>query len=90
MMTALYFVLSGAVSACFLIAALFFMRFWVRTRDRFFLLFSVAFAIYAINQFVVGLASRSDFEPLFYLPRLATFGLIVLAVINKNRPDDGR
>ena len=82
--------LAGAVSMGSLIAALFFLRFWLRTRDVFFLLFSAAFAIYAGNQLMLGWLGASEFEPLYYLPRLATFGLIVLAVINKNRAGLGR
>jgi hypothetical protein len=84
-MLALRFMLAGSVSMACAVAALFFLRFWMRTRDVFFLLFSVAFAIYAVNQFVLGWVGTSEFEPLLYLPRLATFGIIVVAVINKNR-----
>lgn len=67
------------------LAALFFLRFWVRTGDRFFLIFSIAFAIYALSQLVLGLIDASEFEPLYYLPRVLTFSLIVLAVVEKNR-----
>ena len=77
--------LGGAVSVSALLAALFFLRFWHRTRDRFFLIFSIAFAIYAISQLVLGLAEVPEFEPFYYLPRLLTFALIMLAVIDKNR-----
>ncbi|HEV2560750.1 MAG TPA: DUF5985 family protein [Rhizomicrobium sp.] len=82
--------LAGAISMASFVAALFFLRFWLRTRDSFFLLFSSAFAIYAGNQLMLGWLRASEFEPLYYLPRLATFGLIVLAVINKNRAGTGR
>jgi hypothetical protein len=84
-------ILTGAVTMSFLIAALFFLRFWLRTRDGFFLLFAAAFAVYGADQFFLGWATaNSEFEPLFYLPRLVTFGLIVVAVINKNRAAPGR
>ncbi|HEX3756295.1 MAG TPA: DUF5985 family protein [Rhizomicrobium sp.] len=78
-------ILTGMVAMSFLIASLFFLRFWLRTRDNFFLLFAAAFAVYGADQFFLGWAANSEDEPLFYLPRLVTFGLIVLAVINKNR-----
>ncbi len=81
--------LAGAVSMAALVAALFFLRFWLRTRDRFFLLFSVAFAIYAASQFILGIADVSEFEPFYYLPRLVTFALIVVAVVDKNRANRG-
>ena len=89
-MDALRFMLAGAVSMACLVAALFFLRFWLRTRDVFFLLFSVAFAIYGGNQLLLGWVGASEFEPLYYLPRLATFGIIVVAVISKNRASRGR
>jgi hypothetical protein len=89
-MNTLQTMLGGAVAMSSLVAAVFFLRFWLRTRDTFFLLFSLAFAIYALCQFALGWVNGSDFEPLYYLPRLVTFGLIVLAVINKNRTGQGR
>ena len=84
-MDALRSMLDGAVSVTALLGALFFLRFWHRTHDRFFGLFSVAFAIYAISQLALGLADVSEFEPFYYLPRLLTFALILLAVVDKNR-----
>jgi len=84
-MDTLQSILVGAVSVTSLVAALFFLRFWFRTRDRFFLMFALAFAVYATSQFVLGIANVSEYEPFYYLPRLVTFGLIVLAVIDKNR-----
>jgi len=83
-------ILIGAVSTASFFAALFFLRFWMRTHDRFFLMFSLAFAVYAISQFVLGVANVSEYEPYYYLPRLVTFGLIVAAVIDKNRASRDR
>jgi uncharacterized protein DUF5985 len=52
-----------------------------------FLLFSVALGIDAATRLVLGLNHLSDeTEPLFYIPRLVTFGLILVAIIQKNRP----
>jgi hypothetical protein len=80
-------VLAGAVAMASLVAALFFLRFWRQTRDSFFLLFAVAFALDAVTRFVLGLSRVSDeMEALFYLPRLVTFGLILIAIVQKNRP----
>ena len=88
-MNTLSSLLIGAVSATSLVAAVFFLRFWMRTRDRFFLLFALAFAVYAVSEFVLGVANVSEYEPYYYLPRLVTFGLIVLAVVDKNRVTPG-
>lgn len=67
--------------------AAFFFRFWTDTRDRFFALFSAAFLILSINWLLVAiLKPPSESRPFFYLLRLAAFGLIILAVWDKNRP----
>lgn len=81
-------VLMGAVAMASAIATLFFLRFWRQTRDSFFLLFAVAFGIDAIARFTLAIAEVSDEnEPFYYLTRLITFGLIIVAIIQKNRPN---
>jgi hypothetical protein len=78
-------VLTGAVAMASLVAALFFAKFWRRTGDAFFALFAAAFAIDGIARFLVGIVDfSSEAEPLAYLPRLLTFGLIVIAIVQKN------
>lgn len=79
--------LMGTAAMGLLAAALFFLRFWVRTRDSFFLFFSAAFLIEGISRLPLAFEHAPDeTEPLYYLPRLVAFSLIVLAVILKNRP----
>lgn len=81
-------VLLGAIAMASLVAALFFLRFWRQTSDRFFLWFAVAFAIDAASRFVLGLGRVSEeSEPFFYIPRLVMFGLIIIAIVLKNRPE---
>jgi hypothetical protein len=76
----------GAVAMASLVAALFFLRFWRETHDRFFLLFAVAFLVEALNRAALGMTSVSqEHEPLFYLVRLLAYGLIILAIVDKNR-----
>lgn len=91
-MNSLHIILEGAVAMASLTAALFFLRFWNRTGDVFYLMFAVAFAIDAVSRFVLATANVSDqpSEPFYYLPRLVMFGLIIIAVIQKNRPQPGR
>lgn len=80
-------VLLGAVSMGLLVAAIFFVRFWMRTRDAFFLFFAIAFFIESISRVVLAFERMpNENDPLFYLPRLAAYSLIALAVIFKNRP----
>jgi len=80
-------VLAGAAAMAAFIAMLFFLKYWQRTRDSFFLLFALAFGIDAVSRFVLAVASISDeAEPLYYLPRLVSFSLIIAAIVLKNRP----
>ena len=85
-MTILITFLSGAATALFLAAGLFFLRFWKRTRDGLFLAFALAFFLLGIGQGLLSLAAVPDEErSLLYLFRLAAFGLILAAIVRKNR-----
>ncbi|HET9159792.1 MAG TPA: DUF5985 family protein [Caulobacteraceae bacterium] len=76
---------SGAVTASYAIAALFFLRFWRQTRDRLFLTFALAFLLMALNAGLPTLLDvpREEQSP-FFLLRLAAFVLIILAIVGKN------
>ena len=77
--------LMGAVSLASLVAGLFFLKFWRRTSDGFFLFFALAFAVDAVSRFVIAVIPISnEAEPMAYFPRLITFGLILVAIIKKN------
>ena len=79
--------LLGAAAMGSLAAALFFLRFWKRSGDSFFLFFAAAFGIEGISRVPLAFEhAAEETEPLYYLPRLVAFSLIVLAVILKNRP----
>jgi uncharacterized membrane protein HdeD (DUF308 family) len=83
----LYPMLLGAVAMASCVAALFFLRFWTQTRDLLFLFFAAAFAIDAVSRVALGLSHPSDeLEPLYYVARLAMFGLIIAGIVQKNRP----
>ena len=85
-MTTFNAVLIGATAMAALIAALIFLRFWTRSRDLLFLLFSLAFGIDAVMRFVLGFSAHSaEDEPFYYLPRLITYGLIIVAIAYKNK-----
>ena len=86
-MTTLQPVLLGALGIALLTASLFFLKFWIRTRDPFFAWFSLSFLIEAISQVALAWVQAGDErEPLFYLLRLGSFALIAFAVVQKNRP----
>jgi hypothetical protein len=78
--------LVGAVVMACLTISLFFLRFWKKTRDRFFLFFAASFCVEGVNRAVLGLTSiPSEVEPFIYLIRLLSFLLILIAIIDKNR-----
>ena len=77
--------LSGAITFGFLVAGLFFARFWRRTRDGLFLAFAAAFGLLGLNQALLVLSGMpvEERSPL-YLLRLAAFLLIIVAIVRKN------
>lgn len=79
--------LSGAIAVSALIAGLFFFRFWRQTRDPFFVYFALSFWIEAANRAALGLlVDASEDEALFYSFRILAYGLILVAIWQKNRP----
>jgi len=77
---------NGVLTAGFLALALFFLKFWRRTRDGFFALFAAAFALLAANAFASALsgAHSENTNPSIYLLRLCAFVLIIVAIARKN------
>jgi hypothetical protein len=80
---------SGALCAGFLVAGLFFLRFWIRTRDTLFAAFAAAFVLMAANQAVAAFAHVARGEDArAYLLRLVAFVLVIVAVLGKNASED--
>jgi hypothetical protein len=79
--------LLGAIAMASIVAALFFLRFWRSTGDRFFMFFALSFFIDGINRIVLAPSAQGNDEvPEYYLVRLLTYGLILYAIFDKNRP----
>jgi hypothetical protein len=78
-------VASGAIAMGFLVACLFFLRFWRETRERLFALFALSFLILAVNRVGLGLAQGEPPRDYLYWVRLVAFGLILVAILDKNR-----
>ena len=77
---------AGAMTAGYLLAALFFLRFWTRTRERLFAAFALAFCLMGANQAVAGFSRYQHAESSeAYLLRLAAFLLILFAMWWQNR-----
>ena len=82
--------IAGAIVMASLTIALFFLRFWKSTHDRFFLFFAIAFALEALNRILIQVTIHQDEQqPLFYLIRLVAYGLILVAILQKNRRSAG-
>jgi hypothetical protein len=78
--------LSGAVTFGFVVAGLFFLRFWRRTGDSLFLAFAAAFWLLGLNQALLALTNIPVEERSWlYLVRLAAFGIILVSIWMKNR-----
>ena len=76
----------GALFAAYSVAGLFFLRFWVTTRDRLFALFALAFGILAAQRAALAMThSFVEDQSLFYLLRLLAFVIIIVAILDKNR-----
>ncbi len=80
-------VLFGALIASCFFAAVFFLRFWSRTRDRFHLFFAAAMVLLGVNWGAVAGTTSAATEPHseMYLARLLAFVLILVAIIDRNR-----
>jgi peptidoglycan/LPS O-acetylase OafA/YrhL len=77
--------LAGAVTLGYLVAMLFFLRFWKRTQDRLFLAFGIAFALLALNQALAQWLGAADERIGYtYLLRVLGFVLILAAIVDKN------
>jgi uncharacterized membrane protein len=86
----LYGFLSGAVClGCWTVADVF-VSYWRKTRDRFFLLFALAFVILGVERLMLALLSHTnEFHAPAYVTRLLGFVIILLAIADKNRSRGG-
>ena len=86
-MSTLDAVMSGAIAMAAALLGVFFLRFWRQTRDSFFLYFVACFWLEAVSRMaVVGLRYDTEDAPLVYGVRLLSYGLIIVALWQKNRP----
>jgi membrane protein CcdC involved in cytochrome C biogenesis len=78
--------LAGALTASYLVAALFFFKFWRKTHDRLFSHFALAFVFFALNQIATTIMEvNTERGSFIYLLRIAGYVLILIAIIEKNR-----
>jgi hypothetical protein len=76
---------SGAVALAYVVAGVYFLRFWRKTRDRLFVSFALAFFLLGLNQTVVSMLGVTDERTGYaYVLRVVGFLLILHAIIRKN------
>ncbi len=77
--------LAGAVTMGFVLAGVFFLRFWRRTRDPLFLHFAIAFSLFACNQAATSYLGPDDERTGYaYVLRVLGYLLILVAIVGKN------
>jgi hypothetical protein len=77
--------LSGALTMGYLVAALFFLRYWRDSRDRLFVFFAASFTLLAVQRAVLALVPpTAALELPSYGLRLLAFLLILAAIADKN------
>lgn len=75
----------GVIVTLSLIVALYFFKFWKRSKDSLFLAFGIAFFIEGVNRTAYLFLERpNDSMPVIYMVRLIAFLLILGAIIKKN------
>ncbi|HVG24104.1 MAG TPA: DUF5985 family protein [Thermoanaerobaculia bacterium] len=79
-------ILSGILITGDAVAGLFFLRFWVTSRDRLFAMFAVAFWLLGIQRVLLAVTRTFvEDQAMFYTLRLLAFVIIIVAIIDKNR-----
>jgi hypothetical protein len=77
--------LLGATAMASAVAGLLFLRMWRESHDRLYILFACSFWLEAWARVGLALtADASEAQPALYLVRVAAYGLIVAAIIDKN------
>jgi uncharacterized membrane protein HdeD (DUF308 family) len=83
----IYDMMAGAIVMASILIALFFVRFWRDSGDRFFLYFALSFLIQGVHRAVITFsAATHEDAPLHYVVRLLAYGLILWAILEKNWP----
>lgn len=79
-------VISGVLAAGYLLAGLYFLKFYRQTRDRLFAFFAAAFALLVIQRLALALAPDLIGDSTwYYVVRLLAFALLAVGIIDKNR-----
>ena len=78
--------LSGGIMIALWAVSLFFLKFWRQSKDRLFLIFSLAFFLRGTERIgLVWFTALNEARFLIYIIRLCAFLLIIYAIVDKNR-----
>ena len=81
--------LLGGIAVGCLAVGLFFLRYWRSSGDRFFMFFMLSFWIEALNRVHLAVNTAwTEESSVHYVVRLVSYGLIVVAIWDKNRRRD--
>lgn len=76
---------SGTLAMGFAVCAVFFIRFWTRTKDSLFIAFAFCFLLLALGQALTTILGLPQEERTWiYLLRLAAFTVLIVAILRKN------
>jgi hypothetical protein len=79
-------VIWGASAALSVVAAVFFLKFWRRTRDGLFAAFAAGFAALALHWGALGVVNPgSETRHYLYVVRFVAFALFIAGIVDKNR-----
>ena len=67
------------------VGGMFFFRFWLRSKERLFLIFALSFWTLGLERVILLLTASSDYQVHVYLLRLLASAMILYAVWDKNR-----
>lgn len=80
----------GAMAMASAVAGLFFLRFWRDTGDRLFAIFALAFWLLGMTRIALAFVATSmpldESRHYIHLVRAAAYVLIIIAIVDKNRP----
>ncbi len=76
--------MSGALAMGYLVAAMFFIRYWREARERLFAFFALAFLLLAAQRLLLPFIAEDQIE-LAYTVRVVAFLMIIVGIVDKNR-----
>lgn len=86
----MYLFLSGILMFGCIVGAMCFWRAYRRTADRLFGYFALSFLLLSLERVLLAISNQPEVSsPFAYIPRLVAFGLILLAIVEKNRSRSG-